>query len=107
MYIKARLSPLTPDERLSVNEFFMSKLSAGEQAVRSADWLAAALDLQSEIYGGKLNLREVPTEAFVLWYQWRLVTKPNTETGIPLKDFDLESVMMFFEDDVKAANIRS
>ena len=72
----------------------------------SCNWLDAAQDLSSEIYGGKLNLREVPTETFVTWYEWRLATKPNTETGISLKDFDIESAMMFFEDDVKAANDR-
>lgn len=67
-------------------------------------WLSAAKDLSTEIYGGKLNMREVPTETFVAWYQWRLATKPNTETGIPLQDFDIESALLFFEDDVKAAN---
>lgn len=62
-----------------------------------------ALELRSELYGVKLNFREVPTDAFVRWYQWRLATCPNTETGIPLKDFDIESAMMFFEDFVKSA----
>ena len=77
---------------------------ACDGGVLCSAWLAAAQDLSSEIYGGKLNLSEVPTDTFVAWYQWRLATKPNTETGIPLKDFDIESAMMFFEDDVKAAN---
>lgn len=65
--------------------------------------LAEAQDLQShfQIYGGKLNFREVGADVFVEWYKWRLATQPNTETGIPLKLFDLESVMMFFEDFVK------
>lgn len=72
--------------------------------VASSAWLAAAQDLASEIYGGKLNMREVPTETFLSWWQWRHETNPNSETGIPLKDFDIESAMMFFEDDVKAAN---
>lgn len=51
-------------------------------------------------------MREVPTETFLSWWQWRQETNPNSETGIPLKDFDIESAMMFFEDDVKAANTR-
>lgn len=72
--------------------------------VASSAWLAAARDLESEIYGGKLNMREVPTETFVAWWQWRQENNPNSATGIPLKDFDIESTMMFFEDDVKAAN---
>ena len=73
-------------------------------AVACSDLLAAVQDLSTEIYGGKLNFREVPTDTFVSWYQWRLKEQPNTETGIPLKDFDIESAMMFFEDFVKAAN---
>lgn len=75
-----------------------------EAQLAPAPLLAAVHELESEIFGGKLNFREVPTDTFVAWYQWRLKNQPNTDTGIPLKDFDIESAMMFFEDFVKAAN---
>lgn len=71
--------------------------------------LAEAKDLQShfQIYGGKLNFREVPANVFVEWYQWRMATQPNTDHGTPIKDFDLESVMMFFEEFVKSNQVNT
>lgn len=86
------------------NENTKSVRSEQHTAVRSSAWLAAAQELASLIYGGKLNMREVPTETFLAWWEWRQETSPNSESGIPLKYFDIESAMMFFEDDVKAAN---
>lgn len=43
--------------------------------------------------------REAPTDAFIQWYQ---DNKEEYIDGVALKEFDVQSVMDFFEDDLSS-----
>lgn len=58
-------------------------------------------ELQREIYDGKLMGSEVYMKDFMAWYQWRLETQPYEDGGIPLEEFDVDSVGRIFEEWVK------
>ncbi len=57
-------------------------------------------EAQMEVYGGKLNFREIATVDFILWVSWMMTTN-RTMGGIHIADFDIESAMGIFEDWVK------